>query len=86
MQTTLRKWGNSQGILIPREICVSVDINVGDTFEFEIGEDRTILLRPEASHYHRNTRASLEELTAGWAGPRAGEEWGGHDVGNEVVA
>ena len=28
---------------------------------------------------------TMEEFAAGWEGPRVGKEWGGSDVGAEVV-
>lgn len=91
MNAKLVRWGNSQGIRIPKEVCVQMDIGVGSCGEMVIDYDSSSITitferRPGKPRYTRRSHASLEELASGWTGGRAGEEWGGKDVGSEVVA
>lgn len=91
MQATLVKWGNSQGVRVPRELCERIGVDVGDRGEIIADiEGRSITIvfeeRPSRSRYRRRSTRTLEELAAGWQGGRVGEEWGGADVGAEGVA
>ena len=91
MQATLVKWGNSQGIRVPKEACDLLDLAVGarGTMEVDV-EGNRIVITFERCHprpkYRRHGHATLEELAAGWTGGKVGEEWGGADVGAEEVA
>ncbi len=88
MTGTLAKWGNSQGIRIPKEVCELLGIRVGATANMEIDQAKSELIlkfpRPEQK-YSRSRKVSLEELCSEWNGEKIGEEWGGPDVGAEVV-
>lgn len=88
MTGTLAKWGNSQGIRIPKEACELLGIQVGATAHIEIDRAKSELIlkfpRPEQK-YSRSRKVSLEELCSEWNGEKVGEEWGGPDVGAEVV-
>ena len=88
MQTTVAKWGNSQGLRIPREICNSLGIEAGTKADIDIDLTNSCLIvkfdKPK-SRYSRNRKVSMAELTKDWNGEKAGEEWGGDDVGAEVV-
>lgn len=88
MTGTLAKWGNSQGIRIPKEACELLGIQVGATAHIKIDQAQSELIlkfpRPEQK-YSRSRKISLEELCSEWNGERVGEEWGGCDVGAEVV-
>ena len=47
MITKIQKWGNSQGIRIPKCILDSLGAQVGDSFEIEFSpSERVVLLRP----------------------------------------
>ena len=91
MQATLVKWGNSQGVRIPKEACEELELELGarGTMEVDIEGKKLIItfeeLRPKRK-YRRRSFATLEELAQGWDGSRVGEEWGGPDVGAEEVA
>lgn len=39
----------------------------------------------QALVHQRNRKVGIEELCADWAGGKVGVEWGGSDVGAEVV-
>ena len=86
--STLSKWGNSQGIRIPKEVCDLLGIGIGSPAKIEVDQARSQLTvsfdRPEHK-YRRNRKVSLVELCAEWDGEKVGEEWGGPDVGAEVV-
>jgi antitoxin MazE len=81
MKTTIQKWGNSQGLRIPRTILEETEIEVGETVEIVVLEG-TILISPV-----RKKRKSLrlEDLIARIPeGKRQKErDWGG-PVGKEV--
>ena len=44
MVTTVKKWGNSQGIRLPKHVLDSVDIKCGDDIVIEV-DNKTITLR-----------------------------------------
>ena len=86
--TTLSKWGNSQGFRMPKEVCELLGIVVGSVAEMRVdaSNSQVTLTFPKAERkYRRNRKVSMEELCAGWDGGKVGQEWGGPDVGAEVV-
>lgn len=87
-QATLSKWGNSQGVRIPRELCDLLGARVGDTIAIEYDSSRNALVlsfdKPEKK-YRRTRKMSLEEFAGAWSGDKVGEEIPG-DVGEEGVA
>lgn len=88
MQATLTRWGNSQGLRIPREICARLGARIGSVAQLDVNEERAeLVVRFEAPQkkYARSRKMSMQEFAAGWTGGKTGEEWGGPDVGAEVV-
>lgn len=88
IEGTLAKWGNSQGIRIPKEVCERLGAKVGDPVRMQVDEAKgqvTVVFEYDAHRYHRSRKVSIEELCAGWSGGKIGEEWSGPDVGAEVV-
>lgn len=87
-QATLSKWGNSQGVRIPRELCDLLGARVGDTIAIEYDSSRNALVlsfdKPEKK-YRRTRKMSLEKFAGAWSGDKVGEEIPG-DVGEEGVA
>lgn len=79
--TTLRKWGNGQGVLIPKALCDKHGLSIGDKLIIEEGA-LGIKLKPE----HRSLATSyvdIEELFDGWTGTyEPPEDW--PHVGNEI--
>ena len=91
MEATLVKWGNSQGVRIPKEACDELQLELGARGTLEVdAEGRKITISFEeyrpSRKYRRRSFASLEDLAQDWDGGRIGEEWGGMDVGYEGVA
>ncbi len=50
MQTHIRKWGNSSGVLIPAAALSSAGLKVGDTMDVEV-RNGTIVLLPATPEY-----------------------------------
>ena len=66
---TLRRWGNSQGIVIPRDVCERLGIAIGDALELDEGRD-SLTMRPRRT-------CTLDVLMEGYDGPMPGEyDWG----------
>ena len=90
---TLSKWGNSSGVRIPAEVLSELGVTVGDVAVLEhdaLNRRVTLTFGPYegegARTYRRHRKMSLEEFADGWTGGRTDtNEWGGGDVGAEVV-
>lgn len=67
METTLKKWGNSQGVLIPKNVCEYLGISIGDRLEFK-EEQGGITMRPAKKHFTRSHRLTATELFSEWDG------------------
>ena len=88
MEAILSKWGNGQGLRVPKDACSSLNIAVGSKAEVTVDAATSSITFDFSKHpkkYHRTKRITMEELTAGWDGGKVGEEWNGADVGAEVV-
>ena len=85
---TLVKWGNSQGLRIPKDVCDMLGIGVGSKARIIVDAPHstmTLQFEQPQRKYHRSRKVSMEELCEGWSGGKVGEEWAGSDVGAEVV-
>ncbi|NGM18017.1 AbrB/MazE/SpoVT family DNA-binding domain-containing protein [Eggerthellaceae bacterium zg-893] len=51
---TLAKWGNSQGILIPKSVCEALELSIGDKMELRM-DAPSLVLTPQRK-YHRSRR------------------------------
>ena len=82
MVTRIQKWGNSQGLRIPREVLEEARVEVGDEVDVA-ADDGAILIRPVRRVRGRHR---LQDLLAripkdyrageiGWGGPRGKEHW-----------
>ena len=72
----LKKWGNSQGIIIPKDYCKRLGIIPGDRFNLVIyGE--TLIIKPERD-------STLTSLLNGYDGPPPTEYNWGKPVGKEM--
>ena len=88
---TLVKWGNGQGVNIPKAVCDKLGLSVGDVLAVSVF-DGGVTLTPTRAH-KRSGRLTAEQLFEGWEGsytppedfPSQGGEviWGG-PVGSEV--
>jgi antitoxin MazE len=59
MHTHLRKWGNSLGVRIPKEIAKQLQLHFGSPVTIELKNERIIIQVPK---YHLNTM--LNEITS----------------------
>lgn len=88
---TLTKWGNGQGVNIPKAICEELGLSIGDHLALVV-LDGGIHMRPTSAR-SRTRKVSATELFSGWDGayeppsdwPTDGCDvvWG-DPVGNEV--
>ena len=58
MHTTIRKWGNSAGTIIPATILQEVGLEIGDALDVQVVEGKVILSPVEGE-------LTLDELLAG---------------------
>jgi antitoxin MazE len=70
MKTTVRKIGNSRGVLIPRPILAEVGLEAGEAELSVIGD--TIVLRPIRKHARAGWAEASRALAAGG---ESGLEW-----------
>jgi len=79
MHTKIQKWGNSQGIRIPKSILSSLDISLNDEIEITAFDGKIIIL-PVKKHI------SLKDRLKNYDGNYDCSEWDtGNSVGNEVL-
>lgn len=80
------KWGNSQGIRIPRNVSDAAGLLVGDDVRLTVEGKRIILERADARpRYKRAGNRSIEEVFAGYSGSPEGEERIRGRVGAEAL-
>lgn len=60
MLATVSKWGNSQGIRLPKEALRSLDIDTGDTISIIVDDDR-LIIKPTTK---RKQKIDIKELVA----------------------
>lgn len=60
-EATIRAWGNSKGIIIPKEILKELNLSVSDNLKIET-KDNEIILKKEFKH------KTLEERAAEYGG------------------
>ena len=85
---TLGKWGNSQALTVPSLICNAMGLTSGEKAEVEYdlaNNSVTYRFNAKSNGYSRSKKMTMEEFAKGWKGGKVGEEWGGRDVGAEVV-
>ena len=88
MDAVLSKWGNSKALRLPSEVCGRLGVDVGSVARMTVDDAArsvTFSFDQPQRKYVRTKRMTMEEFAAGWAGGKVGEEWGGLDVGAEVV-
>lgn len=81
MTTQIVKWGNSQGIRLPKQVLESADIQENDMVEIKTEEACIIITKIEKKKPHR----TLKERFDGYDGNTRIEEYDwGKSVGKEV--
>ena len=82
MLTTIQKWGNSQGVRLPKTILDKLFLQENDQVEIDT-ENSSIIIK-KATRKRRAIR-SLDELFSNYTGNYKCEEWNtGKPVGKEV--
>ena len=82
MITTIQKWGNSQGVRLPKTILDILFLQENDSVEI-VAENNTIIIRKPARK--RRAKKSLEERFKNYTGDYKCAEWDtGKPVGKEV--
>lgn len=87
MKTTLQRWGNSQGVRIPKSILEPLGMDIGTLLNIELSEDRSrITIAPARDKRPVRGRHRIEDLLAAsssnafqgecdWGAPRGKEVW-----------
>ena len=69
METTLVKWGESQGFIVPKEACELLGIKLGAKAKMQVEPTTSQLIlnfeQPKRK-YRRTRKVSIEELFAGY--------------------
>ena len=80
MQATIQKWGNSQGIRIPKAFLEAVGLTENDCVELERVDDSIVIRKVNPSK-----KVTLDEIFAGYSESHVEEEFDwGEPVGREV--
>ena len=78
MTVKLQKWGNSQGIRIPKEVLKSVNIKENDKIVVMVKDDKIILVKEKK-------KKNINDLFKNYKGEGSPEEYDfGEKVGKEV--
>ncbi len=81
MQAKIQKWGNSQGIRIPKQILESLKIQVSDLLSLEVEGDKIILEKQLSSksknimELFENFDGEYEKIDIDWGEPTGDEIW-----------
>jgi antitoxin MazE len=79
--TKIQRWGNSQGIRVPKSVLADAGLEVGDVVDVRAVHDTLVVTRARS----RRGRASLEDLVAALPEARQhGEPDWGRPEGDEV--
>lgn len=81
MISTIKKWGNSQGIILTKELLETAGISVEDRVRIYADNLNRIIIEKE------NKKPTFEELFENWDGEYVMSEeidWGNEPVGREV--
>lgn len=79
MKTTLQRWGNSQGVRLPKAMIETLGITVGSPVILEVSGDHSgITIKPAKESRPVRGRHRIEDLIAGSSPDAFGRE---HDWG-----
>lgn len=80
MQATIQKWGNSQGIRIPKAFLEALGMMENDLVELSRVDDNIVIKKVK-----KETELTLDDIFEGYEGEDATEEYDwGSPVGKEV--
>lgn len=78
----VQKWGNSQGIRIPKYILHKAEINEGDNVEISLEDDKIILFKPRKllknytlEELFKDYKGDYKPGEYDWGAPVGKEEW-----------
>ncbi|WP_302389862.1 AbrB/MazE/SpoVT family DNA-binding domain-containing protein [Eggerthella sinensis] len=76
--TMLNKWGNGEGVLVPKAVREQAGISAGDELRIEVTDAGAIVLTPVRQRFRRGKVVTLEELFDGYDGEYVPTEcdWG----------
>lgn len=81
MLATIQRWGNSQGVRLPRKLLEEVNLSAGEEVEIKVEEARITIARAVKQPDRRN----IAELFSGYDGEYAQVEFDwGKPVGKEI--
>ena len=83
MQVSIKKWGNSQGIILPKEIMELMDAKIGDALDAVIDNGKLTLQPTHKQFTHKTLEERMAEtglkLSFGreieWGESRGSELW-----------
>lgn len=87
MKTTLKRWGNSQGVRIPKSMVDSLGMDIGSQLVIALSEDSSMVtITPAKDARPIRGRHRIEDLIAtgspnafvgeyDWGGPEGKEVW-----------
>lgn len=76
---TIQKWGNSQGIRLPRYILDAAQLHTDDAVEIDVQEGQIVIRK------QTQPKKTIEELFAGFEGTYTEPEWDwGEPTGEEI--
>jgi len=77
-KTSLRNWGNGQGVLIPKDTVEKSGLSLGDQLDIDVSIEGYIILKPEWKRFRRRRRMTIAEIFEGYTGDYQPEEpdWG----------
>jgi antitoxin MazE len=76
---TVSKWGNAQGVRLPKALCDMLAISVGDKVDISVEAQRIIIEKPDERH-------TIQARMRNWDGKRHESpeiDWGA-PVGREI--
>jgi antitoxin MazE len=82
MTTAIVKWGNSQGIRIPKVLLQNINLSENDTVEVLVEKD-AIIIKKSPKENHRTTRERLAAFHGKNIRTQTETDWG-RPVGKEV--
>ncbi|MCL2137458.1 MAG: AbrB/MazE/SpoVT family DNA-binding domain-containing protein [Coriobacteriia bacterium] len=83
--STLSKWGNGQGIRIPKAICEQIGASIGDAVDIRVDHDNTLILVFPKTKYQRRKKSTIDDLLKNQNSDFTSDDPWGDDIGAEVV-
>ena len=63
IRASVRRMGNSSGIILPKPILAQLGVDVGDKLELSLEEGRRLVLTPSAAHPRAGWAAEAQEIS-----------------------